>query len=135
MRLGPAMKESMLGIRPDPPVVGSRSVCSRLARSYAAASFRRCRSCSFSLHRGYSIRAKRLIDHDAQREFEIPLVHLAKGGNTDTATLVIGVLYHKSATADSCGGLEALNKSLSNRVENGLSQMKSVYDIAVDIFQ
>ena len=116
MRLGPAMKESMLGIRPDPPVVGSRSVCSRLARSYAAASFRRCRLCSFSLHRRYIIRAERLIDHDAQREFEIPLVHLPKGGNTDTATLVIGILYHKSATADSCGGLEALNKLLHSPV-------------------
>ena len=35
---------------------------------------------------------------------------------TDTATLVIGILYHKPATADSCGELEALNKLLHSPV-------------------
>ena len=71
----------------------------------------------------------------SERKFEIHLVHLPKGCHTDTAKLVIGILYHKSATADSGGRLEALNKSLHKCAESGLSQMKSVYDIAVDIFQ
>ncbi len=67
------------------------------------------------------LKSEHVFDSTMQRDFELHLLHVQQGMTLSDPKLVIGILYHESATVPAGKGLERFNELLRKRVDAGLS--------------
>lgn len=66
-------------------------------------------------------KSEHVIDSTVQRDYEVHLVHSQTGLTLSDPKLVIGILYHESATTPAGKGLERFNDILRQRAKAGMS--------------
>jgi carbonic anhydrase len=66
-------------------------------------------------------KSEHVIDSIVQRDYEVHLVHARQGMTLSDPKVVIGILYHESATTPAGKGLERFNDLLRKRAAAGLS--------------